>query len=131
MLEWYVTHHRKAGPDNRYLFAGEGGTHRTNNTLRNQLMETVHRFTGLTINPHLFRAIAGTIYLDANPGAYETVRLLLGHTSISTTTRFYAAHMERKAKQHFADTVRRLREAPEGRTGQAIDTPRPRKKRKV
>ena len=111
MLEWYVSHYRKATPDNRYLFAGEGQSHKIANTLRSQIMETVQTFTGLTVNPHLFRAIAGTIYLNANPGAYETVRLLLGHTSISTTTRFYASHMERKAKLHFTETVRKVREA--------------------
>ena len=112
MMDWYITHHRKANAQNRYLFAGEGASHKVHNTLRSQIMATIQTFTGLNVNPHLFRAIAGTIYLNANPGAYETVRLLLGHNSINTTARFYAGHMERKAKQHFADTVRRLRETP-------------------
>jgi integrase len=92
-------------------------------------METVRTFTGLTVNPHLFRAIAGTIYLNDNPGAYETVRLLLGHTSISTTTRFYSSHMEHKAKQHFTATVRKLRQAADNLTDKLPNVSRTLKKR--
>ena len=111
MLHWHTTNYRKAELQNRYLFAGVGLSHKVPNTLRGQIMETVKTFTGDTVNPHLFRAIAGSIYLSANPGAYETVRSVLGHRSINTTARFYAGQMERKARQHFTDTVRKLRES--------------------
>ena len=110
LLDWYVGNHRKAEPQNRYLFAGEGLTHRGASTLRQQTMQTVKAFTGLTIHPHLFRAIAGTIYLQAYPGAYEVVRQVLGHRNIATTTNFYTGQEERRARQHFIGTIQKLRE---------------------
>ncbi len=140
VLDWYITHYRKVDPENRYLFAGEGGSHKVANTLRSQIMETVKTFTGLTVHPHLFRSIAGSLYLDANPGDVETLRQVLGHKSINTTARFYAAHMARKAQQHFTDTVRKLREASHSptadtqtaktQTAKTTKRPAPPKKRK-
>ena len=111
-LNWYVGTHRKAEPENRYLFADQGMGHKSLNTLRLQIMETVKTFTGLTVNPHLFRAIAGTIYLQAYPGAYEVVRQILGHRNIATTTKFYTGQEDRRARAHFIKTVLKLREQP-------------------
>ena len=112
LLDWYKANHRKADPQNRYLFAGEGLTHKGLNTLRTQIMETVKAFTGLDVNPHLFRHIACSIYLSKNPGAYEIVRQVLGHRNISTTTNFYAGQEERRARQHFIGTIQKIREKP-------------------
>jgi integrase len=117
MIEWYMASYRKADPQNRYLFAGRGLVHKAPNTMRSQLMGAIKAFTGHTVNPHLFRAIAGSIYLDANPGDYETVRSVLGHGSINTTARFYAGHMDRRARQHFVSTVTKLRQVPGGEVG--------------
>jgi integrase len=55
---------------------------------------------GLTVNAHLFRHVCAFLYLKAHPGDYETVRLLLGHTSLATTVRAYCG-LER------SDAVRR------------------------
>lgn len=111
-FDWYVSNHRKAEPQNRYLFAGKGFSHKSAGTVRQQLMGAVKKFTDLKVNPHLFRAIAGTIYLQAYPGAYEVVRQVLGHSNIATTTRFYTGQEERRAKRHFIETVQKLREQP-------------------
>jgi integrase len=113
MLEWYTSCHRKADAANRYLFAGKGLAPKDENTLRLQIMETVRAFTGLTINPHLFRHIAASIYLQANPSAYEVVRQLLGHRRLATTSAFYTGQEERRARQHFVDTIRKLRDGAE------------------
>ena len=112
LLDWYKANHRKADPQNRYLFAGEGLTHKGLNTLRTQIMATIKAFTGLDVNPHLFRHIASSIYLNENPGAYEIVRQVLGHRNISTTTNFYTGQEERRARQHFIGTIQKLREKP-------------------
>jgi integrase len=93
-------------------------------------METVQTFTGLTVHPHLFRSIAGSLYLDANPGDIETLRQVLGHKSINTTARFYAAHMARKSQQHFTDTVRKLRETADAEREKLPKGSVPRKKKK-
>lgn len=112
LLNWYVANHRKAEPQNRYLFVGKDHDHKDHNTLRLQIMETVKAFTGRTVNPHLFRHIAGSIFLHQHPGAYEVVRQVLGHRSIETTTRFYTGQEERRARKHFIETVQKLRETP-------------------
>jgi hypothetical protein len=49
------------------------------------------------------------MYLDANPGSYEVVRLLLGHKSIKTTLSFYTGLEGPAAARHFHSNVLRLR----------------------
>ena len=46
------------------------------------------------------------------PGAYESVRRLLGHSSIATTTNFYAGSETAAAVRHYDEVVLRLRERP-------------------
>jgi integrase len=41
------------------------------------------------VNVHLFRHVCAYLYLKAHPGEYETVRLLLGHTTLAVTVRAY------------------------------------------
>ncbi|MBM4073226.1 MAG: site-specific integrase [Planctomycetes bacterium] len=60
---------------------------------------------GLKMNPHLFRHAMAKIYLDRNPGDYETIRRLLGHKSIETTIRFYCGAEQESAIRHFQDKV--------------------------
>jgi integrase len=62
------------------------------------------------ITPHQFRHLGAEIALDANPGAYELVRQLLGHKALKTTTRFYAGPDTRRAGRAHADLIRKLRE---------------------
>jgi hypothetical protein len=52
------------------------------------------------VNAHLFRHLCAYLYLKAHPGEYETVRLLLGYTSLAVTVRAYCG-LER------SDAVRR------------------------
>ena len=112
MIEWFKKNHRKANPGNRYLFAGEGMNHKSHTTMAVQIVGTVKAFMGLTVHPHLFRHIAATIYLKANPGNYEPVRLVLGHSRLDITTAAYAAQEETNARAHFATTVLSLRRRP-------------------
>ena len=123
LLDWYVATHRKAEPENRFLFAGEGLDHKHINTLRLQIMEAVKAFTGLTVNPHLFRHIAGSMFLQENPGAYEIVRQVLGHRNIATTTKFYTGQEERRARQYFIGTIQKLREEPAAAAKNRADKP--------
>ncbi len=44
-------------------------------------------------------------YLEAHPGEYETVRQLLGHTHLKTTTDFYASMNTREAQRLFDNTI--------------------------
>lgn len=107
LLEWYLREHRPmlAGADTKALFPGRGGKTKRGNTLGTQISELVHRYTGLTINPHLFRHIAAKLYLDVRPGGYEVVRRVLGHKKIATTTGFYSGAESTAAALHFDEVI--------------------------
>ena len=70
-----------------------------------QLCKAVKKHSGLTVNPHLYRHIAAYFYLQDHPADYETVRRLLGHTSIETTTMFYADFERQLSMRRYADHV--------------------------
>jgi integrase len=72
------------------------------------------RHLGVKLTPHQFRHLAAKIALDANPGAYELVRQLLGHKILKTTTNFYAGIDTRRAGRAHADLIMTLRESKLG-----------------
>ena len=59
---------------------------RTNLGFSHQITMRIEKAIGLRITVHQFRHAAATIYLKHRPGDYETVRRLLGHRNIMTTT---------------------------------------------
>jgi integrase len=77
--------------------------------IRVGIERTVLRRLGVHITPHQFRHFAAKLILDANPGAYELARQLLGHKSLRTTTRFYAGADTRRAGRAHAELINRLR----------------------
>jgi integrase len=91
------------------LFPGRWGGSKGANTLAGQISQTIRSYTGLKMNPHLFRHVMAKIYLDANPGGYEVVRRVLGHRSIDTTTAFYTGLETAAAVRHFDATILKLR----------------------
>src|SRR5262249_54191655 len=110
---WYVREHRPhllAGPTGA-LFPRKSGGPKSPGALGVQISSTMFRYTGLKINPHLFRHIAGKLFLDARPGQYEVVRRVLGHRSIATTTSIYTGAETRAAGQHFAAVIAERRRA--------------------
>jgi integrase len=117
LLAWYVREHRPVllGVASDALFPGEGGKAKHPGTLAGQIKATVQRHVGVSANPHLFRHIAGKIFLDARPGEYETVRQVLRHKSIATTTAFYAGAETRTAGRHFQSVVAGLRSTAGGK----------------
>jgi integrase len=64
---------------------------------------------GVTMNVHLFRHLAAKILLDANPGAYETVRQILGHASLSKTLAAYAGFEAGTATRLFSEVIEQAR----------------------
>ena len=66
------------------------------------------------MNPHLFRHATAKLYLDGNPGDYESVRQVLGHRAKETTTTFYTGLEMVRAVRHFDETILKLQNKPSG-----------------
>jgi site-specific recombinase XerD len=77
--------HGKSGD---HLFISMTGKQKRPSELSTQLTKFIQDQTGLIMNVHLFRHLAGYIFLKEH-GEYEPVRQLLGHKSLNTTIAFY------------------------------------------
>jgi integrase len=97
------------------VFVGWTGKPRTQGALTVAIEKAVLRHLGVKLTPHQFRHLAAKIILDANPGAHELVRQMLGHRNMKTTTNFYAGIDTRRAGRAHADLILKLRESPVGR----------------
>ncbi|MCW5749634.1 MAG: tyrosine-type recombinase/integrase [Alphaproteobacteria bacterium] len=83
------------------LFPSRLGTARPPDKLGELIQHRIWRETGLTMNPHLFRHFAATIFLQEHPGEYESVRRLVGHAKMDTTVKFYALVSNSAAFQRY------------------------------
>jgi integrase len=97
------------------VFVTWTGKPRGQDTIAVAIEKTVWRHLGVKLTPHQFRHLAANINLEANPGAYELVRQLLGHRNLKTTTNFYAGVNTRRAGRAHAQLITKLREAKFGR----------------
>jgi integrase len=114
LLELYLERYRPLLLDGQsaWLFPGRQGRAKSQQSLRGQINKTVAAKCGLRVNPHLFRHIAAKLYLDQNPGAYGVIRLIEGHKSVETTTRFYCGMESTAALRHFDEHIVKLRNRP-------------------
>jgi integrase len=115
ILERYIERYRPRlveGP-NPWLFPARRGGPKSPGPFGTQLSQAIRRATALVVNVHLFRHLAAQLILQANPGAYELVRLLLGHKSAVTTTTYYCGSEQKAAFRYYDDIVSRYRK-PEG-----------------
>ena len=111
LLRWYLAQRTGSDREGRYLFPGTGGAHKAVNTLRIQIMGVIGKRAGVTMNPHLFRHLMATLFLNAHPGQYEVARRVLGHKRLETTTRSYLGLESVAAHRHFDETISELRKA--------------------
>lgn len=109
LINWYINQIRIAPVGNTALFPGTTTKTKAICTLRHQIIQTVRKYTGLYVNPHLFRHLMSTLYLGENPGGYEIVRRVLGHKQIATTMNHYAGQETRSAARHFDKEILKLR----------------------
>ena len=112
LLELYVSRYRSllATTSSDHLFPGRGGRAKDPAGLALQVTDCIREETGLEMHLHLFRHLAGKSYLEAHPGAYGVVRLLLGHKSVETTTRYYCGTETAAAVRHYDTHVLKLRD---------------------
>jgi site-specific recombinase XerC len=71
------------------VFISRNGRRKPPDALGAQITKFIREHAGFSMNIHLFRHLAGYLFLKAHPGEYEPVRQLLGHKSIKTTVEFY------------------------------------------
>jgi integrase len=71
------------------LFVSRYGRQKSPAELSTQITRFIRKWTGLQMNAHLFRHFAARMYLKEHPDAYESVKQLLGHRSVRTTTEYY------------------------------------------
>ena len=94
------------GTNSNWLFPGQDGELKNGLMFSKQITERIQKVLGLRITVHQFRHAAAAIYLKHNPGDYETVRRLLGHKSIQTTTKFYCGLETIAATEQFGKLIR-------------------------
>jgi integrase len=99
-------------PDTVWLFPKRDGSGPIEcNYMSTKLTRRIHRELGLDFNMHLHRHLAAKIFLDDQPGAYEVVRRILGHSSTSTTLNAYVGFEAGTATRLFADVLNKKRKA--------------------
>jgi integrase len=82
------------------LFVTVKGMPKPQTTISYLIASYLKRRAGIMLTPHVFRHLSARVVLDAEPGAYETVRQHLGHKNTKTTTGFYAGISSRRAARH-------------------------------
>jgi integrase len=82
------------------LFVTVKGTPKSQATVSYLVCGYLKRRAGIILTPHQFRHLSAKVVLDAEPGAFETVRQHLGHKNTKTTTGFYAGINSRRAARH-------------------------------
>jgi integrase len=112
LLDEYLSKYRPLiySDDCPWLFPTKGGKCKAQQTLAQQIKETVFKYTGIKITPHQFRHLAAKLSLDDNPGNFETVRQLLAHTNGKSTTNFYAELQTVNAARHYDRLLEQKRE---------------------
>ena len=94
------------------LFPNASGIERDRGMFSAALGKFVRRETGLIMNAHLFRHLAVTLYLRQHPEDVETARRILGHRSITTTLRFYAALKTEASFSRYDVVIAAMRSPP-------------------
>jgi integrase len=92
------------------LFVTVDGVPKVAATLSYLIRSWLYRRAGIVLTPHQFRHLSAKIVLDAEPGAFETVKQFLGHKSLKTTVGSYAGIDSRRAARRHHQLVQRALE---------------------
>ena len=82
------------------LFVNVDGTPKSERTVAWLISTYAKRRCGIVLTPHQFRHLSAKVLLDAQPGAFEIVKQLLGHKRNDTTVNAYAGIDSRRAGRH-------------------------------
>jgi integrase len=82
------------------LFVNVDGTPKVKQALGALITNCVRRRAGIALTPHQTRHLSAKVLLDDQPGAFETVRQILGHKNLHHTVLAYAGIDSRRAGRH-------------------------------
>ena len=82
------------------LFVNKDGKPKSARSIATSVRTYARRRAGIALSPHQFRHLSAKVVLDHQPGAFETVRQLLGHKNEQTTVNAYAGIDTRRAARH-------------------------------
>lgn len=93
-----------------FLFPGaRPGRSKSGEQLARQFTKLILEETGIHLYPHVMRHFAASLYLRDRPGEYETVRRVLAHKSLTTTTRSYIGMEDEAAVRRYDEHVLGIR----------------------
>ena len=119
LLTWLNRYRGALGRDvGPWLFPGRDGP-RNPSAFGAAISDFIKRETGLIMHPHLFRHLATKLHLDFHPDAIETMRRVLGQSSIEITSRAYAEFETARAFKRYGQTIGRRREEALGLAAKA------------
>jgi site-specific recombinase XerD len=112
LLNYYLEKARPALLKERsdFLFPAMNGGSKRPSGLSKLIKTTILEHTGLTINAHLFRSIAGKIHSLAQPGDVATLSHVLNN-SLGTAMKAYAQFERRSALEHYQNSLVAARRA--------------------
>lgn len=92
LLTRHIDKHRPLlpGAQSPWLFPSTDGRACCYKVMGHRISTLLRRRIGIEITPHLFRHLSAKLFLAQHPVGHETVRRLLGHASVDTTTQYYA-----------------------------------------
>lgn len=114
LLDLYLQVYRPLlmkGKQSPKLFVSWSGRQKRPAELGAQVPKLIRERLGLDVNVHLFRHLAGYVYLTEHPGEYEVVRQLLGHKSLKTTIDFYTGLEHAQSFRRYDEILERHRAA--------------------
>ncbi|MCS6625398.1 site-specific integrase [Roseibacterium beibuensis] len=91
------------------LFVSPKGGRRSTIAFSRAISSFMKHETGLVMNAHLFRSLAGKLHLEEHPEDMETVRRLLGHERSETTHRYYVEARTTRHMQLYTDMIEQRR----------------------
>lgn len=116
LLDLYMKTYRPrlCAESSPYLFPASDGGRRSTIAFSKAVSVFIKKETGIRMHVHLFRHLAGKLYLDANPSDMETVRRFLGHTTMATTARYYTEQRTSQGFKQYDRTIAQLRGVASG-----------------
>lgn len=105
------------------LFPKLNGDPKGPGDLSQQIKRVIFKETGLTVNPHLFRSLAGKIHNLVAAGDFATISHVLGDR-IETVMRSYVPFEQQASLRHYQGSVNEMRRRSAGALPKATDSER-------